>query len=81
MIERTTPNGPADKAGLRGMRVNQRTGLAEAGDLIVAINGEKVDTVEDYERIVRKLEPGSQAKLTLVRDDQEREVTLTVGGS
>jgi S1-C subfamily serine protease len=81
MIERTTPNGPADKAGLRGMRVNQRSGLAEPGDLIVAINGEAVDTVEDYERIVRTLKPGTQAKLTIVRDDQEQEVTITVGES
>src|SRR4029079_1785144 len=68
MIERAKPKGPADRAGLRGMRVNSRTGLAEAGDLITAINGETVDTVEDYERIVRTLKPGEQAKLRIVRD-------------
>ena len=81
MIEQITPNGPADKAGLRGMRVNKRTGLAEPGDLIIAINGETVETVVDYERIVRKLHAGAQAKLTIVRADVEREVVLTVGKS
>ena len=50
MIEEVTPNGPADRAGLRGMRVNSRTGLAEPGDLIVGIKGEKIDSVEDYEQ-------------------------------
>jgi S1-C subfamily serine protease len=79
MIERTTPNGPADRAGLRGMKVNARSGLAEPGDLIVGINGEAVDNVEDYERIVRKLRPGQPVKLRFVRDDAEREVTVTVG--
>jgi S1-C subfamily serine protease len=81
MVESTTPNGPAAKAGLQGMRVNRTTGRVEPGDLIVAINGEAVDTVEDYERAVRKLKPGDQAKLRIVRKEVEQEVTLTVGGS
>jgi S1-C subfamily serine protease len=81
MVERTAPGGPADKAGLRGMRVNPRTGVAEPGDLIVAINGETVDSVEDFERAVRKLKPGEPAKLKIVRKDAEEEVTLTVGGA
>jgi len=80
MIWQTTPNGPAANAGLQGLKVNRRTGEAEPGDLIVAINGEKIDTVEDYSRAVRKLKPGEQAKLKIIRRDVEQEVTLTVGG-
>jgi S1-C subfamily serine protease len=79
MIEEMTPNGPADKAGLRGMRVNQRTGLSEPGDLIVGIKGEKIDSVEDYERVVRGLKPGEKVKIKFLRDDVERQVELTVG--
>jgi S1-C subfamily serine protease len=81
MVEQVTPNGPAAKAGLQPMRVNPRTKLAEPGDLIIGINGEVVDSVEDYERIVRKLKPGEQAKMKIVRKDAEQEVTLTVGGA
>ena len=81
MVESTTLNGPAAKAGLQGLRLNQATRRVEPGDLIVAINGETVDTVEDYERVVRKLKPGDQAKLRIVRKEVEQEVTLTVGGS
>jgi S1-C subfamily serine protease len=81
MIEQTTPNGPAAKAGLRGMRVNPRTRLSEPGDLIIGINGETVDTVEDYERIARKFKPGEQVTIKFVREDAEQDVTVTVGGA
>jgi S1-C subfamily serine protease len=81
MIERTVPNGPADKSGLKGMRVNPRSRLAEPGDLITAIKGQTVDTIEDYERIVRTLTPGEKAKLKIVRNDIETEVEVIVGES
>jgi S1-C subfamily serine protease len=81
MIEQTVPNGPAAKAGLQGMRVNPRTRISEPGDLIIAIRGDAVDTVEDFERIVRKLKPGEQVGVKFVRDDAEQEVTVTVGGA
>ena len=81
MIEQTTPEGPAERAGLRGMRINPKTRLSEPGDLIVALNGETVDTVEDYERILRKLKPGENATVKFVRMDSEREMKITVGGS
>jgi S1-C subfamily serine protease len=81
MVESTAPNGPADKAGIQGMRAHPRTGRLEPGDLIVAINDERVDSVEDYERIVRKLRVGEQAKLKIERKDAKQEVTVTVGGA
>lgn len=81
MIEQTVPNGPAAKAGLLGIRPNPRTGRAEPGDLIIAINGQRVDSVQDYEREVRKLKPGESATLKIIRNDVEQDVTLTVGGT
>jgi len=80
MIERMTPNGPAAKAGLQGIRADSR-GRAEPGDLIVAINGQTIDNVEDYERVVRELKPGEQATVKFIRDKTEQEVTVTVGGT
>jgi len=81
MIEQVAPNGPAAKAGLKGMRVNRATRSSEPGDLIVGINGEAVETIEDYERVVRKLKPGEQVMVKFIRDDAEQELAVTVGGA
>jgi S1-C subfamily serine protease len=81
MVEAAVPNGPAAKAGVRGMRADGRTGRFEPGDLIVGINDQVVDTVEDYQRVVRGLKPGDSAKLKVVRKDGEQELAVTVGGA
>jgi len=90
MIDKATPNGPAAKAGLRGI-VGSRP-VEHFGDLIVGINDDAVDTVEDYERALRKLKPGQQAKVRIRRvewieeagqkmpKEIEREVEVIVGG-
>lgn len=81
MIERTTPNGPAARAGLLGLRTNPATGVVEPGDIIIAMNGKTIDSVDDYERVVRTLQPGDQIIVKILRKEAEQEVTLTVGGS
>jgi S1-C subfamily serine protease len=80
MIDRVVANGPADRAGLRGVVYNSRGIPQEPGDLIIAINGQAVNDVEDYERIVRELKPREQAKLTIIRGTKEMEVPVTVRG-
>ncbi|MFM8271742.1 MAG: S1C family serine protease, partial [Gemmata sp.] len=80
MIDRLTPKGPADVAGLRGCTYNARGVVTQPGDLIVAINGQSVDNQEDYERIRRELKPGDTIKVKVVRYPNELEVPVTVGG-
>ncbi|HEY1191118.1 MAG TPA: trypsin-like peptidase domain-containing protein [Gemmata sp.] len=81
MIERVAPKGPADAAGLRGCTYNARGAVTQAGDLITAINGEPIDNVEDYERVVRGLRVGAEARVKVVRyPTKELEVPVTVGG-
>jgi S1-C subfamily serine protease len=80
MIDRVAPNGPAAKAGLRGVRYNARGAPEEPGDLIVGINGQKIDNVEDYERVVHDLKVGQQVKVKFIRGTTEMEATLTVAG-
>lgn len=80
MIDRVTRNGVAEQAGLKGVTYNVRGQVTAPGDLITAINGLTVNDVEDYERIVRDLKVGEQAKLKLVRGTTEMELTVTVGG-
>jgi S1-C subfamily serine protease len=81
MIEQTQPGGPADQAGLRGIRRNPRTGLLEPGDLILAINGQAIDSIDDYQRALRQLKPGERARLTIERGERTFDVEVVVGGA
>lgn len=80
MIDRLVPNGPAAKAGLRGVVYGSRGVPEQPGDLIIAINGQAIDNVEDFERVVRDLKPGDAAKVKYIRGTNEAETTVTVGG-
>jgi S1-C subfamily serine protease len=81
MIERTTPNGPAAKAGLLGIRRSANSQTLEPGDIIVGIDGEAIDSVEDYGRVLRNLKPGKKATVKILRKDSEEDVTVMVGGA
>jgi S1-C subfamily serine protease len=48
------------------------------GDILTAIQGAPIRSHQDYVARVRTLKPGQRVKLTLMRDGQPREVTLTV---
>jgi membrane-associated protease RseP (regulator of RpoE activity) len=64
LITSVTENGPAAKAGLK------------AGDVIVAVDGEKVDSSGDISRAINKKETGD-ITLTIVSNHNTRTVTLT----
>jgi serine protease Do len=64
LITSVNENSPAAKAGLK------------AGDVITAVDGEKVDSPGDVSRIINKKEDGS-VSLTIVRDRSARTITVT----
>jgi S1-C subfamily serine protease len=67
-IQEVSPGGPADEAGLR------------VGDLIVAVNGADVKGENPARQVLhqmRKVEPDSKVKLTIIRDGKPREVAVT----
>lgn len=66
---------PAEKAGLRGIDQRRRT----LGDIIVGINGKKVETFHDLAQALFEMGVGARAKLQVMRDGAAREVELTVG--
>lgn len=80
MIADVMPGGPADQARLRGIRRGVNGALAGPGDLILAINGEAVANVAEFQRIVARLRPDQVVKIKYLRDESERETTLTVRG-
>jgi serine protease Do len=66
LVADVSPGGPADKAGIR------------RGDVIVALNGKKVDTVSELTNSVGSVQPGTKEKLKVVRDGVEREVDVKI---
>lgn len=61
------PGGPADQAGLRG------------GDIVSAINGEKVTNVEVMRSLISNVRPGDVAKLKVERDGETLDIAVTTG--
>jgi serine protease Do len=59
--------GPADKAGLK------------AGDVIVAVDGAKVDATHDLSTRILPHSPGDEITLTIVRDGSQQMLRVTLG--
>ncbi|HEY8606989.1 MAG TPA: Do family serine endopeptidase [Noviherbaspirillum sp.] len=60
-------NGPADKAGIR------------PGDILVAVDAKPVSDTTAMLNLIAQLTPGSKARLTVVRKNQESTIDVTVG--
>jgi S1-C subfamily serine protease len=80
MIATVEPNGPAANAGLQPLSQDRRTGQITPGDLILAINGEEVKGNAEFDRMMNRFKPGDQLKLTVERNEQRLEVTVTLRG-
>ncbi|MGD0806328.1 MAG: trypsin-like peptidase domain-containing protein [Anaerolineales bacterium] len=81
-ITSVTAGGPADKAGLRAGTVDipNVTDLKKGGDLIIAINGQKVNNFGDMvSYIVMNFKPGDSVKFTVYRDGASVDVPVTLG--
>jgi S1-C subfamily serine protease len=75
-----TTGGPADKAGLHAPnRDTNIPGLSAGGDLIIGIDGKPVLTYNDLiGYLVQNKSPGDTVTLTVLRDNQEIELPLTL---
>lgn len=60
-------NGPAARAGLR------------EGDILLALEGKNVGTVDDVHRMLADVPAGSYIKLSIIRDNERRELTVVTG--
>jgi S1-C subfamily serine protease len=69
------PDSPAQKAGLRG---TQRSGMRvrRLGDIITAVNGERVRSVEELFAALAQHDVGETVKLTILRDGVEKELEV-----
>lgn len=79
-IDGIRPGGPADLAGLQGVREDQR-GRRFLGDVLVGINGNTISTSTEYFLEMEKYEPGQTVTLNILRDDREIAVTVRLGST
>jgi S1-C subfamily serine protease len=47
--------------------------------VIVALDGTRVETMDQLIELVSRREPGDSVRLTIVRDGRQQEVTVTLG--
>jgi len=78
-IREVVPNGPAARAGIRGVRVNDQ-GQPLIPDIIVAINGQPINTPDDLFNTLERKDQGENIRVDIIRDGAERLTrTLTLG--
>jgi S1-C subfamily serine protease len=83
LVQSVDPNSAAGRAGLQGGSQQQQAGtrqVATGGDIIVAADGKALKRPEDFVSYLElNKKAGEQITLTIVRDGQQRDVTLTLG--
>ncbi len=67
MITKVTEDGPAAKEDLK------------PGDVIVEVNGEKINDSRDLARKIAELNPETDVKLSIARYGEQRQVTMKLG--
>ncbi len=74
VIDQISRGTPAAEAGLRAL--NRQTG--DPGDVIVAVNGRRVETLSSFAAELDRVGVDNSAELTLSRDGKERNVRVRV---
>jgi S1-C subfamily serine protease len=88
LLATLTPGGPAERAGLRGPKVARRTKRQgpfvyeyqtvdrSAADLIVAVDGNKILTADDFLSAIESKQPGEQVMITVIREGRQVNVSV-----
>ena len=81
------PDGPADEAGLQGgdegpdAKIRFQAGPVKiGGDMIVAVDGTELVGENDLSRLIAQKRPGETVTLTIIRDGEEQEIDVELGG-
>jgi 2-alkenal reductase len=74
VIDRVVPGSSAQKAGLEGIDYHNRI----LGDIILSVDGEPVTDIGEFVRRLQHYQIGQTVRLKVSRDDQIRELDVTV---
>jgi S1-C subfamily serine protease len=75
LVVKATEGGPADDAGLRGG--DSQTG--EGGDLIVAIDGQEIESGDELAQVIAGKQPGDTVEVEFYRGDDKETVEVELG--
>ena len=67
LVTNPIPGSPAAKAGLK------------AGDIITKLDGRQVRSADALRNTVARIDPGTEVEVTVFRDGETKEVTVTLG--
>lgn len=67
LVAGVQPNSPAERAGV------------QPGDVIEAVNGQKIGNPRELAVNVASIHPGQEAHLRILHDGQDKDVTVTLG--
>lgn len=75
IIGKVSRGGSADRAGLRGAR-ETATGRIELGDIILAVDGKPVETVDELMDIMEKRKVGDRVSVEVLRNNKRQSVDV-----
>jgi S1-C subfamily serine protease len=81
LVESVVPDSPADKAGVQAGDAQVSIGgqqIRAGGDVITQVDGQEVTGMDDVIAAVDSKKPGDDLQLTLLRDGDTRNVTVTL---
>ena len=82
LVQTVEPNSPAARAGLRGGTEQQEVGVESirlGGDIIKAVDGQKVRDSDDVSQQIGTKRPGDRVSLEILRDGTRRTVSVRLG--
>lgn len=81
-VAEVIPGGPAEKAGIKGAAGHGEsttpTEVPKGGDVILAVDGKKVNKVEEISSYLDTKSPGDTVTVTVRREGQTTEVQVTL---
>jgi S1-C subfamily serine protease len=82
LVSEVVAGGPAEEAGIEGgdEKLTFQAGRYRVGgDVILEVDGEKIVGPDDLATVIADHEPGDEVTVAVLRDDQRKELELTLG--
>jgi len=82
LVSEVVAGGPAADAGIEGgddKLTFQAAKYRVGGDVILEVDGEQIVGPDDLAKVIADHEPGDEVTVTVLRDDQRKELDLTLG--
>jgi S1-C subfamily serine protease len=79
LISDVVPNGPADEAGLKGSDGEQEfqgAQISTGGDVIVAVDGKRLEHESDLAELISRQRPGDTVTLEILREGRAEEIQV-----